>query len=416
MQYKADLLLITVNKFETQAVFRAFEAETGEVAEPISIENRVYRDLGTVNGTRVFHALSEMASGGLGASHATTMKAISALHPSAVIAVGIAFGMKPLTQKIGEILVSRQLALYELQRIGSPKVVFRGDKPHASPWLLNYFEGISQTTWNGPDIHSGVVLSGEKLIDNEDFREQLSSLAPEAIGGEMEGAGLYAASQEEKVDWIVIKAICDWADGLKNEGKEERQRVAASNAADFLLHALTKVRLVGGKAPTRQTNSAVAENKTRESSHISTRPFDNVKLKRKFSDSDRDEFLDGAFEFAADFFQQSLTSLKAAQPSIDTKFRRIDSNCFTCVIYQDGAAVSRCKIKLGGSIGKGISYSHNDSPLNESINEEIWVTNDEYNLYLSALGMPSLDSRNVKALTQKSAAQYLWDIFFKPLK
>ena len=37
--------------------------------------------------------------------------------------------------------------------------------------------------------------------------DQLISLSLEAIGGEMEGAGLYAAAQRKKVDWILVPDI-----------------------------------------------------------------------------------------------------------------------------------------------------------------------------------------------------------------
>jgi hypothetical protein len=82
------------------------------------------------------------------------------------------------------------------------------------------------------------MLSGEKLVDHIDFRAQLRRFEPEAIGGEMEGAGLYVACQSKKVDWILVKAICDWADGKKDKDKHARQQTAATNAARFVLHAL----------------------------------------------------------------------------------------------------------------------------------------------------------------------------------
>jgi len=87
-------------------------------------------------------------------------------------------------------------------------------------------------------VHIGLLLSGEKLVDNYDFREQLRQLEPEAIGGEMEGAGLYAAAQRKRVDWLVIKAICDWADGEKGYQKQQRQQIAAENAAGFVMYVL----------------------------------------------------------------------------------------------------------------------------------------------------------------------------------
>jgi hypothetical protein len=155
--------------------------------------------------------------------------------------VGIAFGVNDQKQSIGDILVTEQLRLYDLQRVGLQdgqyEIILRGDKPHASGWLINHFKS-ADLIWDGAKVRFGVVLTGEKLVDNIDFRDQLRSFEPEAIGGEMEGAGLYVACQDKKVDWILIKAICDWADGNKAQDKDLRQQTAAQNAAEFVLYAL----------------------------------------------------------------------------------------------------------------------------------------------------------------------------------
>ena len=164
-------------------------------------------------------------------------KAIRALRPQAVIAIGIAFGVDQKKQSIGDILLSKQLRLYDLQRAGN-EIILRGDKPHASTWLNNYFETFFHVKWKESGVWPGVVLTGEKLIDNIDYRDQLLKLEVEAVGGEMEGAGLYVSSHDHKVDWIVIKAICDWADGNKKKNKTQRQKKAAKNAAEFVVECL----------------------------------------------------------------------------------------------------------------------------------------------------------------------------------
>ena len=64
---------------------------------------------GTVNEMRVFRALSEMGSGGVGAMQQTAEKAIQALGPKALVALGIAFGVDVKKQAIGDILLSKQL-------------------------------------------------------------------------------------------------------------------------------------------------------------------------------------------------------------------------------------------------------------------------------------------------------------------
>jgi nucleoside phosphorylase len=82
------------------------------------------------------------------------------------------------------------------------------------------------------------VLSGQKLVDNLDYRDSLKSLFPEAIGGEMEGTGLYVSAQAAKVDWLVVKAICDWGHKKNRAKKDEWQKLAARNAARVVKAAL----------------------------------------------------------------------------------------------------------------------------------------------------------------------------------
>jgi nucleoside phosphorylase len=241
MIYQADVLIVTVTKVETRAAMQAFEQKTGVKAIPQSIEKHIYFDLGTIGNAQVFLTQSEMGTSGLGASLLTVYKGIEMFSPTAVIMVGIAFGVNDQKQSIGDILVTEQLRQYELQRVstqnGKEDIIVRGDKPHASSWLLNHLRS-ADLSWEGAKVHFGTVLTGDKLVDNIDYRERLHSFDPEAIGGEMEGAGLYVACQNKKVDWILVKGICDWADGNKRQDKESRQKIAASNAIAFLLHSL----------------------------------------------------------------------------------------------------------------------------------------------------------------------------------
>lgn len=242
---RADVLLVTVTKVESKAVLEAFCA-AGQKERPEQIDDRTYFDLGTVNGARVWMTQTQMGSSGLGASQQAIEKGIAALSPAAVIMVGIAFGVNEAKQKIGDVLVTKQLRPYDLQRVGThegqPRIVLRGDKPPASPWLVNQLE-TAELSWEGATVRFGVVLTGEKLVDNLDYRDQLHSFETEAIGGEMEGTGLYVACHDKKVDWILVKAICDWADGNKAQDKEGRQALAAKNATSFVLYALHFVKV-----------------------------------------------------------------------------------------------------------------------------------------------------------------------------
>jgi nucleoside phosphorylase len=91
--------------------------------------------------------------------------------------------------------------------------------------------------WNvdGARVLLGTVLSGEKLVDNKSLVEQLLREEPEAIGGEMEKAGLCAAAERLKREWILVKAICDCGTG-KTDGF---QQLAAEHAVSLFEHVLS---------------------------------------------------------------------------------------------------------------------------------------------------------------------------------
>jgi len=244
---KADVLIVTVTEVEARALLKVFRENRQLTYQQTRINDLIYHNFGKVNGSNVFMVQSEMGAIGLGSALQTIQKGITDLSPSSVIMVGIAFGLKPDKQSIGDILVSRQLMLYDPQRIGTAQGevnnVPRGDRPHASPRLLNWLKS-AQLQWTSQAIlWTGLILTGEKLVDNLDFCHQLCKLEHEAIGGEMEGAGLYVSCQDKNVDWILVKGICDWADGQKSQNETEAQRLAAINAASFVLFALQRVPL-----------------------------------------------------------------------------------------------------------------------------------------------------------------------------
>jgi nucleoside phosphorylase len=192
-----------------------------------------------------------MGSATVGGSEQAVAESIREVKPGAVVMVGIAFGIDKEAQPIGTVLVSKQLECYGPQRRGTAKtgeqrVILRGDRVSASAVLLDRLQA-AETDWAGAEVKFGLMASGDVLVDNLLFRKELRAVMPEMIGGEMEGAGLYLAASEGKVDWIICKGVCDWADGKKAVGKAKRQKVAAKNAARFVVHALR----MGGFAPIR---------------------------------------------------------------------------------------------------------------------------------------------------------------------
>lgn len=277
MPHKADVLIVTVTDVESRAVTEVFHQATGRDAKPELIANELYLDLGEINGSRIFMALSGMGAGGLGGSQERIRKAIEALSPADVIMAGIAFGINEQKQAIGDVLVSESLRLYGLQRRGTDAdgklhIIPRGDRPAASPRLVNWLR-IANLKWDRSQTRFGVILTGEHLVDNIDYRGELLELEEEAIGGEMEGAGLYVACQNGKVDWILVKAICDWADGKKEVDRAARQKKAADNAAAFVLHALQQAPLKQVRIETALPAPSVSEPRRPVPSSLPTQPY-----------------------------------------------------------------------------------------------------------------------------------------------
>ncbi len=228
------VLLVTVTKTEAVAVLEAFEAHTSYPWARTRWDGKTYYDLGQVGGPRIWMVQSEMGAVSPGAALLTIRNAIEVVKPAAVIMVGIAFGIDRAKRQLGDILVSRQIQSYEPQKKKPGRAIPRGDRVTAPTNLLDAFRSADMA-WKGTPVHFGLILSGEKLIDDAEFLAELAAQEPEAIGGEMEGAGLYAACADARIDWILVKAICDWADGTKSDGAQPQ---AAQNAAQFVLHTL----------------------------------------------------------------------------------------------------------------------------------------------------------------------------------
>lgn len=160
--------------------------------------------------------------------------------PFAVIMPGIAFGLKFGEQQMGDVLVSARLGLYERSKITEQGAIHDPNTPEAERFLVNHFETCS-TLWRKsiskaphPTVHSGLLLTGEKLVNSKAYVEQLIVSFPKAIGGEMEGRAVYKACAATKTPWILAKGICDWGFGKT----DDFQHQAAKNSLSFVFHAL----------------------------------------------------------------------------------------------------------------------------------------------------------------------------------
>jgi nucleoside phosphorylase len=181
--------------------------------------------------------LSEMGSQGASGSTLTIDSLIRIWNPIGLIMVGIAFGANKRKHKAGDVLIANSIIPYENQRVGDT-IIYRSPVIPSSHELINRIRNIFDWQFVRPDNspvnkHIGHILSGEKLVDNIEFKTKLLEHYPQVIGGEMEGSGLWSSAQKHKKSWILIKSVCDWGDGNKHD---DFQELAAASAVSLCEH------------------------------------------------------------------------------------------------------------------------------------------------------------------------------------
>jgi TIR domain len=142
----------------------------------------------------------------------------------------------------------------------------------------------------------------------------------------------------------------------------------------------------------------------------------NLRVKRKFTDLDRDRFRHEGFEFIAKYFEGSAKELADRNSGLEFTFRRIDANRFAAAIYVDGEKVCQGSASIaGGMLGSdSIEYSMSDNPSHGGMNEAVFVKSDDQMLFFQALGMQSYG--NQTKLSFEGVAELFWELFIRPLQ
>jgi len=144
----------------------------------------------------------------------------------------------------------------------------------------------------------------------------------------------------------------------------------------------------------------------------------NLRIKRRFDDHERDEFLENCYEYIARYFDGSLQELANRNPQIKTRFKRLSETSFAAFVYDNGKKVAECSVHYGtGSYGSGgITYSFSADVDRNSYNESLSVVDDGYTLQLKPLGIQLHTGRSDEALSQQGAAEYYWSLFIELLQ
>lgn len=253
---KIQFLFITANNFE-QAELKQRIVPYKPGCTTIYSSDTVDYTIGYLGSYLIAHIhLPQQGSQQPYASTLSINEAYQLINPLCVIMVGIAFGRDENTQKLGDVLVSQSVKTYGIVRRSTNEnneLVTEDRNNVIAPAyrmsrVISSFSDRMNNSQLRYKVHVGTILTGEELIDNKNYKEylvsQFKSGSSDIIGGEMEAAGLTSVMvRMENMNWMIIKAICDWGDGNKKENKSERQQNAARNAVDFCVRLFSTEQL-----------------------------------------------------------------------------------------------------------------------------------------------------------------------------
>ena len=169
-----------------------------------------------------------------------------------IVQIGMAFGVQPVAQGLGDVLVSTSLIPYGNRVVrdhadGGGRYLVDHREAGREAARASLVELFLRERHRDVDrdyrVHFGALLSGAARIHSASYRDELIRGAAAGVdpivGGEMEGVGLLAASAgPDDPSWCIVKGISDFADSDRDHVIGEARAKACRNAADFVLSAL----------------------------------------------------------------------------------------------------------------------------------------------------------------------------------
>jgi nucleoside phosphorylase len=225
--------IVTALPVERDAVLAQLEGVTKIQFE--QSDTRTYYH-GTIRaaGAAVYNVVVTMLQrmGNIDAALATA-DLIRGWQPSHVVMLGIAGGVDPKRQSLGDVVVANQVVYYESAKLAD-QVQPRPFVLQVDSLLLNRAQNFQSEHWSraipasatrpdkkeaSPFVHIGPIASGEKVIASASAIGQLTKLVPklEAVEMESTGVGTAAFSSFKKVGFLSVRAISDFADANKGD-------------------------------------------------------------------------------------------------------------------------------------------------------------------------------------------------------
>ncbi|PRY18883.1 macro domain-containing protein [Pseudosporangium ferrugineum] len=250
MQRRVDVVLLSALAVEHRAVLDVLR----QVDPAARDEGGVV--LASVAGRRV--AAISLAAVGNSGSAAGAQQAIDRWHPADLVLIGIAAGVGTKEIRLGDVLVAETIVGYEPGRHDGQGLHRRPDVHRSSFALLAAARAVAAATrpQEGPQVHFGNVLAGEKVLADEAVFAELRRNWPTTVGAEMEGLGVATAAHRNGTGFLLVKGVSDFADRRKDDAWQDR---AALAAAQFVTEVLNYRAVPAEESDPREPSRASAQ-------------------------------------------------------------------------------------------------------------------------------------------------------------
>jgi nucleoside phosphorylase len=191
----------------------------------------------------------------------TAAALLTAWRARRLLLVGIAGGIGANDVSFGDVVVPDQVVGYEPGKV-RPELHERRPEVYRPDFeLLTVAQSVAPAEWipmigqaapdatRQPRAHFGTVLSGEKVIADVAFLDEVRAGWPKAVGVEMESFGTALAAYRGGGNFLMVKGISDLADAAK----DDRWRAYALEAGARFAVALLR------RLPAPSTADAVSE-------------------------------------------------------------------------------------------------------------------------------------------------------------
>jgi class 3 adenylate cyclase len=151
--------------------------------------------------------------------------------------------------------------------------------------------------------------------------------------------------------------------------------------------------------------------------HQSKFAEEKIKIRKRFTDQDLDDFLETSFENISDFFTKSCNELEAAKEGLSVRLKRVDAEKLKCTIYVNGEAMALCAIWMETAhSSRQLLISLGSTEIGGSYNDALYVDHDDFDVFLKSLGGFAIGEQPPEKMTPLMACQYLWERFINQLR